>query len=124
MNIKTVEKIIKINKGKNFVKRIVDPKKTMKDSNGDKYGTHLMMSTDFHNGVAIFPRIVEIGGTLYDLRNNKSAFKYALSKKEYIYWENSKEGKEFAHDGYKLYWKKHGIKVSTLPRQQYKEKIV
>ena len=103
--------ILRANRQKNFVKRILEPKKypVIKNYKGSGMGASHQMSwgeTDTKQGrkYHVFPNIVQDKtGQLKDL--GKQSYKYALDNKEAIQFNTAKEADWFSRK-YKSVWKK------------------
>ena len=105
-----VENILRANRSKDFVKRILNPEKypVIKNYKGSGMGASHQMSwgeTDTKRGrkYRVFPNIVHNKGSLKDL--GAKAYKHALSTKEYIQFNTPEEADWFSKK-YKTVWKR------------------
>jgi hypothetical protein len=103
-----VDSILTQNKEKNFVKRILSPKDypTLDLGNGD-FATHKMAwGTDDKGMAYVFPTVIydTVNNKLIEL-DNKSAWKHAISNKEFIRFDNPADADWFSRK-YKAVWGK------------------
>ena len=95
--------ILNKNRNKNFVKRIINPEKSI-NLDGGRIGTHLMASGEIDGRHIVYPTIIEKSdGELYQL-GNKEAVDYAIKNKEFIEFKSQEEAEWFGQH-YKDIWK-------------------
>lgn len=98
-----VDSVFEKNKGKNFVKRYLNPSGSPMIKNKDGSVSTLRMASS--DNIA-YPTIVQLpDGSLKQLNSdgpNNEAYKYAMQHKEYIEFDNEKDADWFANNGYKL----------------------
>ena len=110
-------KILKENRKKNFVKRILDPtlnygKEAYADSS-DEPMTHYMTTMDNF----VIPTVVDTGGSkLTHLKNYDDVWEHAMKTGEYIEMPDSASADWFSKN-YKRYWDKFPNNPYTVPRQ-------
>ncbi len=100
---KWVNSIIQPYTEKNFIQRLLNPKKYPQIKNkDDSYSTHKMSYATTDNGAIVYPNII------YDENKNKlkelspeEAMQYALKTGEYIPFKNEQEADKFSSYAYK-----------------------
>ena len=99
-----VEGILRSNKGKNFVDRIINyDKSPTLDLGKGKVGTHLMAWGEVDGKFVVYPTIVqEKGGELKKLEQ-KEAHDYAMQNNEFIKFDTSEQADWFSKN-YKAVW--------------------
>ncbi len=102
--------LLKQNKDKNFVQRILNPKLSLEGWAGPgTSGTHAMSySGDKDGGFYVYPEIIYDPKTdklkYFGKKNRKAAFDHALKTGEFIRFDNEEEAEKFGSYGYKAAW--------------------
>lgn len=96
-------KVLKANKGKNFVDRLFDPKAPKIQNEDGSFSTHLMASSEEDGAGVVYPTIIQDPKTkkLQKL-SPEEALRYAHKTGEFIGFGNPKDADWFAANGYKL----------------------
>ena len=96
-----VIEIINKNKDKHFVQRILDPSLTLDLGNGES-ATHRMAYDP--KSMRVYPTVVQKGNQLVQLEESDEAYNYVDRTGEYIQFDNVRDAKKFASNGYKIIW--------------------
>jgi hypothetical protein len=100
------DRAILSNLNKNFVRRILNPEKNIKNKDGST-STHLMTTATVDmngkNTPIAYPSIVEVNGKLKRLGDDE-AFDFAMKNKEFITFESESDARSFAEGDYKRFF--------------------
>jgi hypothetical protein len=103
MDDERIAKILKRNKTKDFVKRILEPEKYPKlDMGGGVVATHIMSWGEQGGKYYVYPTVIHQRGKLHRI-HGPNAMRYAIQTGENIEFDNPRDADQFSKE-YKRYW--------------------